>query len=249
MRLSQSGLPISLVGTALSFGDVPEVTPQVRTLEEMRPLLYNQTATSPSQLYFMYRDVGYNDHKRRGASYDLRYDITVLVPGTVGGEYVKTAGHYHPDSGTAGLTYPEVYEVIYGTAHYLLQRPGTGGAEAVRLVEAVAGTRVIVPPGWGHVTINAGDTPLVMSNVTERHFKSVYAPYAERHGAAYYEIVENDRSFLVPNEHYEHHPEPVLATPADMGGPALPDQPLYTTYAEQPELLTWLVRPWEFNWG
>ena len=26
----------------------------------------------------------------------LRYDITVIYPGLIGSEYVKTLGHYHP---------------------------------------------------------------------------------------------------------------------------------------------------------
>jgi len=38
-----------------------------------------------------------------------------------GGEFVKTKGYYHPEN-PAGTGYPEVYEVIEGIAHVLLQK-------------------------------------------------------------------------------------------------------------------------------
>jgi len=40
----------------------------------------------------------------------------------MGIEFVKTAGHYHPLIEGTGYTYPEIYEVLSGVAHYLLQK-------------------------------------------------------------------------------------------------------------------------------
>jgi|GEM_PF-2282682 glucose-6-phosphate isomerase len=40
----------------------------------------------------------------------------------MGLEFVKTCGHYHPPvNPKLRYTYPEMYEVLEGDAHYLLQ--------------------------------------------------------------------------------------------------------------------------------
>jgi len=67
-------------------------------------------------LYFMYRDLAKSDADRQWLrSHKLRYDITVIPPCTLSGEWVKTKGHYHPKN-PAGIGYPEVYEVLEGEA-------------------------------------------------------------------------------------------------------------------------------------
>ena len=48
------------------------------------------------------------------------YDLTVIPSRDLCGEWVKTKGHYHPKN-PAGTGYPEIYEVIEGEVHYLLQ--------------------------------------------------------------------------------------------------------------------------------
>ncbi|WP_301664617.1 glucose-6-phosphate isomerase family protein [Methanoculleus frigidifontis] len=108
------------------------------------------TATSPSP-----RTV-----RRWLAEQNVRFDITVIPPGAVGGEYVKTKGHYHPLT-PAGIGYPELYQVLAGEAHYLLQRKNL---RDVVVVTAKAGEFVLIPPGYGHVTVNPGKENLVMAN-------------------------------------------------------------------------------------
>lgn len=247
-----AGLPIRVAATGrLEFGDgLPVVSPQVRTLNDVRSVLYNQTATSPEELYYMYRGVGYPEDVVRFVSHSLRFDITVLVPGLVGGEYVKTAGHYHPpvDDGSGDLTYPEIYQVLYGQAHYLLQKPGPSGPRGaladVVVVEAGPGECLYVPPNYGHVTINVGPSPLVMVNVVDSGFTSLYGPYRERHGAAYYEIEGDERSYLVVNDHYPDPPEPRLAPPTRLEGLGLvPGEPVYRQLARDPLSFAFLSRP------
>jgi glucose-6-phosphate isomerase, archaeal len=94
---------------------------------------------------------------------------------------VKTKGHYHPEN-AAGIGYPELYEVIEGVAHFLLQKKTL---DHIALVKAVKGDIVIIPPGYGHVTINPSrDETLMMANLVSTAFVSEYAFYETRHGAA-----------------------------------------------------------------
>jgi glucose-6-phosphate isomerase len=126
----------------------------------------------------------------------LRYDITVIPPRDLCGEYVKTKGHYHPEN-PAGAGYPELYEVTEGRALFLLQSHTLDDAI---LVSAETGARVAIPPGYGHITINPSpDAPLVLANIVSTAFESEYGEYEALHGSAWY--VMNDGR-IVRNRHY-----------------------------------------------
>lgn len=245
-----SGLPIALDGFAIRFSkSLPEVRPVVRRLPEMREVLYNQTAGDAEDLYFMYRGVALPEHRDCVERYSIRYDITVVRPGKIGGEYVKTAGHYHPRVPGEDIGYPEVYEVLHGRAHYVMQRAGDSGdsVEDVVIVEAQPGDKVVMPPDYGHVTINPGDEPLVMANCVGSGFASEYEAYREAHGAAYYEVENEGKGVFVPNDHYREKPAPRLAKPVEV--PALGlhrGTPLYRCFTGEPERFMFLVRPQEY---
>jgi len=165
-------------------GELPQ--PAVRTVEDMRPVLADPSCKSGGSLYFMYRDLAKSDADWNWLHHNhLRYDITVIPSRTICGELVKTKGHYHPKN-PSGTEYPEIYEVVEGQAHYLLQ---SRHLEDVVIVSADAGDLVIIPPGYGHVTINPSpDTTLVMANIVSREFESEYGPYEKYQGGAYYEM-------------------------------------------------------------
>ncbi|OPY37017.1 MAG: Glucose-6-phosphate isomerase [Methanoregula sp. PtaU1.Bin051] len=190
-------------------GDLPK--PSVRTTEEMRLVLADPSCACSEPLYFMYRDLAKNDadwrwlHER-----NLRYDLTVIPPRDLCGECVKTKGHYHPEN-PRGVGYPEIYEVLEGEAHYLLQ---TRKPDDVVLLSASAGDVVIIPPGYGHVSINPSqDATLVMANIVSTAFTSEYGAYETLHGAAYYEMTDGE---LVKNPRYGKVP-PVRRIPAASG--------------------------------
>ena len=92
----------------------------------------------------------------------------------------------------AGIGYPELYEVLEGIAHFLLQ---TNALDDVVLIEARKGDIVVIPPGYGHVTINPTLVEtLIMANLVSTAFSSDYTWYDTMHGAAYYELVGGDVS-------------------------------------------------------
>ncbi|HTY53054.1 MAG TPA: glucose-6-phosphate isomerase family protein [Methanomicrobiales archaeon] len=133
----------------------------------------------------MYRDLAKSPADRLWLGKEgLRYDITVIPARTLCREYVKTKGHHHP-ADPKGVPYPEIYEVLEGEAHYLLQTEDAGD---VRLIRAGPRDLVIIPPGYGHVTINPGTATLVMANIVSTRFESDYSLYERFRGAAFFEL-------------------------------------------------------------
>ena len=143
--------------------------------------------------YWMYRDtlptqVG-----------GLRGDVTLILGGLLpSGELVKTHGHYHPE-GPWGV-WPELYGVVKGVSVFILQDLK---AEKVKLVLVREGEAVMIPPGYGHVTVNPTSEPLVTYNYVSRLFSSVYSPYKERRGAAVYLYPHPEGVKVVKNPKYE----------------------------------------------
>ena len=166
-------------------GPLPE--PDVRQVENMLQVLASPDCHETGPLYFMYRDLALTPSDRQWLrSHHLRYDITTIISRDLCGERVKTKGHYHPAS-PSGLGYPEIYEVVIGHAHYLLQDRNLSD---VVLVDAHEKDIVIIPPGYGHVTINAGNSELIMANLVSSAFESEYGEYEKKRGAAYYELAD-----------------------------------------------------------
>src|SRR4030042_1228959 len=78
-------------------------------------------------IYLMFRDVYRTD--------DLRYDITVVASRVLGKEYARTYGHYHPIAEDK-MTYPEVYQVLFGEAKFVLQKQNRDLSTDVIVVDA-----------------------------------------------------------------------------------------------------------------
>lgn len=214
-----AGFPVSLGEDGrLVFGEgtvAPE--PSARVLKDLTQVLLYPGEPGPDLLYLMYRGTGMAKDQRSIADSGLRYDITVIYPGQVGSEYVKTLGHYHPKVPGQPWTYPEVYQVLQGRAHFLLQRGGqvSGQVDDFVVADFDEGDILVIPPFYGHVTANPGDEPLVMANWIARNFQSVYDPIRLRKGLAFYDVEYKDQSIFMPNESYGEHPKPRLVKPQD----------------------------------
>ncbi len=191
-----------------------EMKPDIRRLKDMESVLYNKqwydNVTDEGKetgLYFMFRGA-FKDKKdeSRAKKEKLRYDITVIPFGTLGDEYNKTLGHFHPRiKKDEDITYPEVYEVLKGRALFLFQKMAKwpeNKIEDVYLVEGKEGDVVIVPPNYGHITINTDirdKETLVLANWTESTFKSDYGPIKEYHGGVFFVLKKN----IVKNPRYD----------------------------------------------
>jgi glucose-6-phosphate isomerase len=168
--------------------DGPLPKPSVRDAKDLREVLADRSCTDAGPVYYMYRDISRSDVDRCWlTAQDIRYDITVIPPREICGEFIKTKGHYHPDN-PSGVGYPEVYEVLAGMAHFLIQNHDFSD---IVMIAASAGEIVVIPPGYGHVTINPSkNSALQMANIVSTRFESDYRGYELLHGAAYFEMVE-----------------------------------------------------------
>ena len=158
----------------------------IRSIKEMQEVLMDAGLILPQELYYMYRDVHLLKDEGLLKKYNLRYDVTVIKPDRLGKELMKTAGHYHPGS------FGELYEVVFGKAFCMLQKPNKHDfhiIEDVILVEASAGEKIVIPPGYGHILINSGPEALVTSNWVSSRFASEYNLYKEAGGAAYFVVM------------------------------------------------------------
>jgi len=162
--------------------DLKNLTPDVRYLNDMREVVFDKDwfalADKNTELYYMYRGL----KEENG----IRYDITVIPPMMMGQEFVKTKGHYHIGK------YQEVYAVLGGQAIYLLQKRKENTENEIEDVYAVRcqkGDVVIIPPDYGHVTINpSSDRELKMANWISRDCQSDYYQFEKMQGACYYYI-------------------------------------------------------------
>ncbi len=231
---------------SLTFGD-KVIQPDIRRLSDMRELLFDQSFAKDARdmdLYYMYRDL-YLSKKDWGMIKDagLRYDITIIPPLMLGKEFVKTAGHYHPPTEEGGVTYPELYEVLEGSADYLLQRLEGDNITDVVVVTAEEGDKVLIPPGYGHITINSSKRRLKMSNWVARNFSSVYDPIQKMRGAAYFETVDG----YVKNKLHTDLPAIRFVKPKDLPQFGLSRaKEMYGLVRKEIERLEFLTKPAEF---
>jgi len=179
---------------------------QVRRLRELESVLYDAKCLrhldSNLPVYEVYRDCCDDEARDLLRKYGLRYDVTVIPPLLLGEEHVKTLGHYHLPFGEAG-SHPEIFEVLEGEAMFLVEKQCGGDVADVSLLIAKEGEKVLVPPGRGHVMINASSRRLVVGQLISRDCVQTYDRYLERRGAAFY-VLTGGR--LVRNLNYSSAP-------------------------------------------
>ena len=145
-------------------------------------------------VYYMYRGV----FQKEG----VRFDITVIPPARIEGEFAKTYGHSHPIA-EKDLSYPEIYQVLHGSAAFLLQQTNRDKAVDVKLIKSGKGDVLLIPPNFSHVTINPGNVPLVLANIVADGFESDYSDFKKNRGAAFYCMadgnVEQNANYVVKN--------------------------------------------------
>lgn len=172
--------------------DKQEISPNVRTFEEMRKVLKSPyvLANKNMAMYYMYRHIFDRAN--------IRYDITYIPPKLIDDEYNKTHGHYHPKA-SDGYDYPEIYRVIKGIGLFILQKEDKNGRCDVYIVHAKDNDVIFIPPGFGHVSINpTEDTDLILENLVSDKFVSEYSKYEKEKGAAFYYTVDG----LIQNTKY-----------------------------------------------
>ncbi|KPJ86775.1 MAG: hypothetical protein AMS17_10980 [Spirochaetes bacterium DG_61] len=206
----EAGIPIVLKDEGkldLHFGEDLQVdTFKIRKLSEMKAVLLDEMrASGETVLYKMYDGVYREENRKLFKRKKLRYDLTLMFPGKIGREFIKTAGHYHSISDDHLFTYPELYEVLRGKVHFILQKMGKGESEIEDAVVIMArkGQRIVVPPNYGHVAVNPGGEPLVLANWIAEDCQPDYQMISRYNGAVIFEIEEGGEIRFIVNEQYE----------------------------------------------
>jgi glucose-6-phosphate isomerase, archaeal len=181
-----------------------------RSHEKMKEVLMYPEAEGPEIHYYMIR--GGKD----------KTNITIWEVGTVGGEYIKTYGHYHVGD------LDETYTIASGEGIVLLQTRKDNKDDEIESFYAIpvkAGDKVFIPSGTGHLVVNTGKVWLVTVDDSLVNFAEVdpvslpghadYEPVKKLKGFAYYCIEENGKPVLVKNENYKVIPETKWLTPEE----------------------------------
>ena len=169
-----------------------------RTEEKMKDVLMAPEASGPSVHYYMVR----------GGS--QKHNVTILETGTVGGEYIKTYGHYHIGD------LDETYWFSAGEGVVLQQKLADQGdpsvVEEFKAIRVKAGDSVYMPPGYGHLMVNVGATWLVMvddspvegaDDSASMPGHADYEAVKKMRGFAYYVVEKSGAPALVANKLYK----------------------------------------------
>ncbi len=186
----------------MDFKDVPKHYAS-RSHEKMQEVLMKPDAPGPAIHYYMIR--GGKDQR----------NVTVWEPGLVGGEYIKTYGHYHVGD------LDENYWIILGEGIALLQKravdasgnPQADVIEEFRAIRVGAGDSVYMPKDFGHLVVNTGNTYFVTADDSPVDFEerdpvslpghADYKPVQQMQGFAYYVIEKDGKPALVRNPKYK----------------------------------------------
>jgi oxalate decarboxylase/phosphoglucose isomerase-like protein (cupin superfamily) len=184
----------------------------LRDHAKMKEVLRDPNAEGPKNHYYMIR--GGSDIK----------NCTVWEFGKVGGEYIKTYGHYHVGD------LDETYWIIWGEGIALLQkravdsmgRPIDDQIEDFQAIKVRAGDKVYMPKDYGHLLVNTGNTYFITMDDSPVYFTDVnpislpghadYEPVKKLQGFAYYVVEENGQPKLVKNPKYQKVPEVEITT-------------------------------------
>jgi len=171
----------------------------IRTGEQMKDVLLDQTQTGPDVHYYMFRG---------GAQ---RGNITLWEMGVAGREYIKTYGHFH------NWDFTERYQIISGEGIALMQkRKVIDGVtqdniiDDFKVIRVQAGDILDIPIGYGHILSNTGDTFLITKDDSPSDPETAkikgphanYEPIKKLKGFAYYVVKTEGGPALITNPLY-----------------------------------------------
>lgn len=238
-------LPIKIKHGSIVFNKKAGSSPvAIRTAEEVKSYLKDpQARIKAKKAYLMYRNACWDKDKDLFGKNRLRFDITVIPPQSFGKELAKTIGHFHIK--TKGKDYPEIYEVLSGNAMFLFQDKT---ASEIYLLAGEAGQKVIVPPGFGHITMNSGKTPLVLADIFADDIGSSYDFFKKNRGGAYYIGREKDGFSAEKNRHYKKVGKINFGSPEEVKKLGIDfKKSLYDTFISHPERFAFLRNPQKFK--
>jgi glucose-6-phosphate isomerase len=248
---SHTGLPICIEIESCEFllGDglnVPSLC--TRKLHDLDPVWASRIDGEDKVIYRYTGPMWLSNDAEVWKQARVGYGVVYFPPGVYGGEFVKSSGQFHAILPGDSMATPEIYTVLVGRGHFMLQRstPPYGDVSDAVLVEANAGETFAVPPDFGHLQINPTDGPLVFSYTVMNPLASNYEPYRRFHGATYYEMAEGAERFVFNPRYPRQVPLRILQAAALRQLPFLGEKPDYAEIRRCLPKLGFLTRPQDF---
>ena len=245
------GLPVSfdtdscelILGEALN-----EPSYRVRRLHDLKEVWAKPIEEEDQEIYRYTSALYFKEDAPVWVEANVAYGIVIFVPGTFSGEYVKSSGQFHPPVQPCNMGTPEIYTVLNGVGHFLLQKasPPFDKVEDAVLVEVQAGETFVVPPDYGHLQINPSNEPLVFSYAVMDGMSGCYDPFKERKGAMYYEMAMSDEPYVFNSNYTEDVPLRVLKASELCQLPELNERVTYQAIRDRLPELPFLTDPTVF---
>jgi glucose-6-phosphate isomerase len=227
-----------------AFGPPPEH----RRLDAIRASLRDPDCLGPDPVYSIVMDVGRQEHAMELHRRMLLFGVVAYCAGRLGQEPVRSQGHAHAISPHSGWSAPELFEVWEGKAIVYAQQFDEENPGCCVAVEASAGDKVVVPPGWVHCVINADPgAPMVFGAWCDRQYGFVYDGVRARGGLAWFPLLceENGISWQ-PNPRYQvtsliRRPARSYSELGLLGGISI-----YEQFVRNPDSVQWVSDPARF---
>lgn len=175
----------------------------------------------------------------------LLFGIVMYAAGKLGDEPVRSQGHVHAISPHSGWSAPELFEIWEGRAIVYAQEKSGDDPGRCLAVEASAGDKVVMPPGWAHFVVNADlNSKLIFGAWCDREYGFDYTHMRAHHGLAWFPLIdaggeirwEANPSYL-PSELRKKktraYPELGLSS----------EIPIYELFRRDPEAVQWVSDP------
>ena len=189
------GIDVRVTERPMGFQFGPDVfgpTPEYRSLDSIRPSLYDPASDGPDPVYAIAMDVGKREHQPELEKRYLLFGVVTYAAGRLGNEPVRSQGHVHRVSAHSGWSPPEVYEIWRGRGIVYMQEFADDDPGRCFAVVGEPGDVIVVPPGWAHATISADpQTPLTFAAWCDREYGFVYDNVRARCGLAWYALLDD----------------------------------------------------------
>lgn len=173
-----------------------------RNHKKMKEVLMNPKAKGPENHYYVVRG---------GKE---KTNISIWEVGTVGGEYIKSYGHYHVGN------ISETYKILQGEGVLMLQKrkkdsegkPINNEIEFFKAYHMKSGDQIYIEPEIGHLLVNIGKIWLITSDDSPLDHgdkdpvgmpgHADYESVKEMGGFAYFVIEKEGKPILMKNNKY-----------------------------------------------
>jgi glucose-6-phosphate isomerase len=239
-----SGLDLRLDAERLTLQFGPGMdhpAAEIRTLDQVRPMLQDTDARGPDHLYTIYMDILRQEDRAALYEQGLLYGAVIYNHGSIGRERLRSQSHIHSRKPGTELRYSEVYEFWTGQGYVFLQKESAPVVTRAYRVRVQAGDRLVIPFGWAHLVVTGDDGVLSFGAWCARANKLEYDRLHALGGPCYYFLSDGT---LMANPRYSRVPPAAELHARELPSLGIPaDRPIYSSWKDNPDLYRFMACP------